>query len=229
MRSLIIRFIDCEGPGIFEEVLREKGYTVTFHDAYKKGLQLVPESHQIFDLILLMGGPQSVANENEKSFFKPYYDLVEDTLALTGHKVVGVCLGSQIIAKVLGAEVKKGEKGKEFGFGQVNITKPNHPIFKGIGASDILAFHYHEDVFSLPKDSENLLSSSLYSNQMFSYRNQAIGILCHLELNLNLLEAWRKRFSDVAKLIPNVNDKVKSDLESIQKNGKIIFENILNL
>lgn len=229
MRCLIVRFIDCEGPGIFEEVLREKGYAITFHDAYKKGLSLVPEAHQVFDLILLMGGPQSLANPEEKSFFKPYLNLVEDALALTGHKVVGVCLGAQIIAKVLGEEIRKGEKGKEFGFGTVQITQPNHPVFKGVDVTTLPVFHFHEDTYNLPKDATELLKSEMYANQMFVYKNQALGIQCHIEMTLDLLDGWRKRFSDVAKLIPSVNDKIKTDVTNIQKYGKQIFENILSL
>lgn len=82
MRSLIIRFLDSEGPGILETSLKENSYKITYQDTYKKGLELVPESAQIFDLILLMGGPQTVYNESEYDFFKPYFDLVEQALAL---------------------------------------------------------------------------------------------------------------------------------------------------
>ncbi len=229
MRSLIVRFIDCEGPGIFEEVLREKGYALTFHDAYKKGLSLVPEAHQVFDCILLMGGPHSLTNPEEKSFFKPYLNLVEDALALTGHKVIGVCLGAQIIAKVLGQEIQKGEKGKEFGFGTVQITQSNHPVFKGVDSQSIPVFHYHEDTYDLPKEAVELLKSDMYANQMFTYKNQAFGIQCHIELNLGLLDGWRKRFPDVAKLIPSFNDAIQTNVNKIQKYGRLIFENILNL
>ena len=81
MRSLIIRFMDCEGPGIIEDSLRKANYTITYHDAYKKGIQIVPESHQIFDIIILMGGPKSVYDPKEDTFFKPYLRLVENTIS----------------------------------------------------------------------------------------------------------------------------------------------------
>jgi len=229
LRSLVIRFIDCEGPGIIEDLLRHKGYNVTYHDAYRPGLKLVPESHQIFDLIVLMGGPQSLTNPNEKSFFKPYLELVENTLALSSHKVLGVCLGSQILANVLGSEVKKGEKGQEFGFGTVKVVNPSHPVLQGIDITEIPVFHFHSDTYENPKGSELLLSSEMYSSQMFAYQNKAFGIQCHLELTQALFEAWRFRFPEVKKMFPSVNDKILNQINSIQSYGKIIFQNILNL
>lgn len=229
MRSLIVRFIDCEGPGILENVLREKGYNVTYHDAYRPGLKLVPESHQIFDLIILMGGPNSVANPEEREFFKPYFGLVEDTLSLSSHKVLGICLGAQILAKVLGSEVRKGEKGQELGFGTVKVTNSSHPVLKGIDSTEIPVFHFHGDTYDNPKNSEGILSSEMYPSQMFAYQNKAFGIQCHIELTAPMLDVWRVRFPEIGKIVSSVNDNVRTQISSIQKYGKTIFENIINL
>jgi GMP synthase-like glutamine amidotransferase len=229
LRSLIIRFIDCEGPGILDDILREKGFNVTYHDAYRKGLQLVPESHQIFKLIILMGGPQSVANPEEKAFFKPYFQLVEDALSLSSNKVLGICLGAQIVAQALGGQVRKGENGQEIGFGTVQVKNPNHPVFAGITGAELPIFHFHGDTYENPSGSENLLSSDKYPAQMFSYQNKAFGVQGHFELTAPMLQVWKNRFPEVGKAVPNINESIHSQITSIHENGRKIFENIINL
>jgi GMP synthase-like glutamine amidotransferase len=220
LRSLIVRFKDCEGPGILENCLKEKGYTITYHNAYHKSLQLIPEAHLVFDTIILMGGPQSVTDTQQTGFFKPYYNLVENALSVN-KKVIGVCLGSQIIAKVLGARVIKGDKGLELGFSPVRVEEPKHKIFQDISSSEILAFHLHEDTFDLPSGAVRLLSSPIYENQMFSYSENVYAIQCHLEVTVPMLQVWWKQFPNIepalGKFNPNIIDKQREMEETSRK------------
>jgi GMP synthase-like glutamine amidotransferase len=227
LRSLIISFIDCEGPGILEDSLRKLGYEVTYHNAYKKGEHLIPESHLIFDFIVLMGGPQSVYNATMQKFFKPYLSLVEDALSISGKKVLGICLGSQIIAKVLGANVEKGEAGLEVGFSNVSIQNSNHPIFQKITTKQLAAFHLHGDTFNLPLGAEHLLSSEKYKNQMFSYKNIAYGIQCHLEVTYPMLKVWWNVHKEIPQTIGNISDEVKVKQKEMEANARILFDNIV--
>jgi GMP synthase-like glutamine amidotransferase len=227
MRSLIVRFADCEGPGILEPILRAKGYRLTYHDSYKKGLELVPESHQIFDLIILMGGPNSVVGHAQDDFFTPYFDLVENALS-TNKKVLGICLGSQIIARVLGSEVIQGDKGAEVGFGNCNIENKSNPVFKGISETEIPVFHLHEDTYKVPNNTTHLLSSEKYPAQMFSYKEKAFGIQCHLEMTYPMLEVWHKRFQSIPPVL-NLNQEAKMKTDLVNQTGKIILENIINI
>ena len=230
MRSLIVRFVNCEGPGIIENSLRKNNYRITYHDTFKQGLQLVPESHQIFDLIIFMGGSLSVTDPSTNDFFKPFYRLAEDSLVIPGHKLIGVCLGSQILAKVLGSDISKGSKGPEIGFSKVTIKDPTSPVFKGISGTELEAFHLHEDIFSIPSGAKLLLSSSFYENQMFSYENRAFGIQCHFEPTLLMLETWSKVQKEfigrAGKNIPVV-DTTKQ--KSMENTGQILFDNIIGL
>ena len=227
MRSLIIRFMDCEGPGIIEDSLRKANYTITYHDAYKKGIQIVPESHQIFDIIILMGGPKSVYDPKEDTFFKPYLRLVENTISIPGKKVLGICLGSQIIAKALGAKVEKGNNGLEVGFSKVSILNSAHPIFQHITSSHISTFHLHADTFSLPAGSERLMSSDKYENQMFSYENKAFGIQCHFEVTYPMLEVWWNVHKEMPKVLGSISQEIKTKQIEMEANARILFENIV--
>jgi len=227
VRSLIIRFMDCEGPGILEDSLRKSNYKITYHDAYKKGLQLVPESQQIFDIIILMGGPKSVYDPKEQEFFKPYLNLVENSLAISGKKVLGICLGSQILAKVLGSKVEKGDKGLEVGFSKVSILNSAHPIFQGITTSHISTFHLHGDTFNLPSGAERLLSSEKYENQMFSYENKGFGIQCHFEVTYPMLEVWWNIHKEIPATLGKISNEIKIKQKEMEANARILFDNII--
>lgn len=219
--------MDCEGAGIIEDSLRKANYKITYHDAYRKGLQLVPESHQIFDMIVLMGGPKSVYDPKEQEFFKPYLNLVENSLAISGKKVLGICLGSQILAKVLGAKVEKGENGLEVGFSKVSILNSAHPIFQGITTSHIPTFHLHGDTFNLPQGTERLLSSEKYENQMFSYQNKGFGIQCHFEVTYPMLEVWWNVHKEIPANLGKISNEVKTKQKEMEANARILFDNII--
>ncbi len=220
MRSLIIRFLDSEGPGILETSLKENSYKITYQDTYKKGLELVPESAQIFDLILLMGGPQTVYNESEYDFFKPYFDLVEQALALN-KKIIGVCLGSQILAKVLGAKVEKGKNGTEIGFSNLKIKDSSYFNSK----SELNAFHLHNDTFDLPSGAKLLASTDKYENQIFEY-NKSFGIQCHLEVTPLMLQTWWK-VHKLNKQIGELKSSYLEDAKSMNEFAKPIFDKMI--
>ncbi len=229
MRCLVVRFIDCEGPGLLERVLRKKKYTISYHDAFKPDLKIIPNAHQIFDLLILMGGPQSVDDKTMDRFFSPYYDLINDILSNKKAKIIGVCLGSQILAKFLGGKVQKGDNGSEVGFSKVEILDKSDSVFQGISENFGTAFHLHEDTFTIPANAKLLLSSAVYKNQMFSFEDRVFGIQCHLEATYPMIEVWSEIHSDfIAKssnASPVLDKKLQSDAEAF---GEKIFENILN-
>jgi GMP synthase-like glutamine amidotransferase len=185
--------------------------------------------HLQFDLVVLLGGPQSVANPKEAEFFKPYFELVQNISLLPKKKCIGVCLGSQIIAKALGGDVKPGDKGPEVGFSPVAVTKPDHPIFKGVSEKMIQAFHLHEDVVTLPTNAELLLKGDMYPNQLFAIHNRIFGFQTHLEPTLAMLQVWMEVHEEfIAKGngdFSNMATKHSQMMAPAQK----IFRNIINL
>lgn len=227
LRSLIVQFKDCEGLGTLESSLRKANYTITYHYAFKKGEKLIPESHQIFDIIILLGGPQSVYSHDDQDFFKPYLNLIENSLAIPEKKILGICLGSQILAKALGAEVIKGKNGLEVGFSTVSIQNTAHPIFKGINTDQLTAFHLHEDTFNLPKDAELLLSNEKYKNQMYSYKNKAFGIQCHFEVTIPILEVWWNLYKEIPNTVGDFSLEFSTKQKEMEANARILFDNIL--
>lgn len=135
---------------------------------------------------LVMGGPMNV-------------DAVERYPALAAERewlaeavrrelpTLGICLGAQLLARALGAEVRSGER-EEIGFARVEVFDPADPVIGGL-APECEVLHWHRDAFELPAGATRLASSELTENQAFRVGN-AWGVLFHPEADLALVEAW---------------------------------------
>lgn len=121
--------------------------------------------------------------------------MIESALKLQ-RPVLGVCLGSQLLAAVLGAEVKKGGK-KELGWLAVTLAADAaaDPLFAGV-PYEFWPFHWHGDVFALPRNAVSLASSQQTPCQAFRYRMNAYGILFHLEVTGEQISQMLSDFAD---------------------------------
>jgi GMP synthase-like glutamine amidotransferase len=190
---------------------------------------LIPEAHLQFDLILLMGGPQSVADPAAQDFFKPFLNLVRSVFARKKGKMIGICLGSQIIAEALGGKVFPGKNGPEIGFSSVKIVDSGHWIFEKLAdKTEITAFHLHEDSFELPGSARLLLSSEKYENQAFVIDNRIFGFQTHLEPTYEMIETWKKVHSEfISRAFPLDDSEWKSKQKEMEDSARQIFRSIL--
>ena len=101
--------------------------------------------------------------------------------------VLGICLGSQLIAKTFGAKVFSGSR-KEIGFYHDLKISNNSSFFSGF-RNPFTVFHWHGDTFDLPEGAIRLASSEHYLNQAFQYKS-AIGLQFHLEVNEKMVNLW---------------------------------------
>lgn len=135
---------------------------------------------------VVMGGPMNV-DEVERF---PGLAAEREWLAEAARRelpLLGICLGAQLLARALGAEVRPGER-KEIGFAPVAVSDPADPILGGLAPStDVL--HWHGDIFDLPEGAQPLASSALTEHQAFRLDN-AWGVLFHPEADFALVEAW---------------------------------------
>jgi GMP synthase (glutamine-hydrolysing) len=113
-------------------------------------------------------------------FLKTESGLVEKAIA-AGRPVLGVCLGAQLIAQVLGARVYAGER-REVGWAPVELTEGGREdaLFAGLEDS-ITVFHFHGDTYELPPDAANLARSPMYEQQAFRWGDTVYGFQFHLE------------------------------------------------
>lgn len=175
---LVLRHAAAEGLGLIANALRDLGIHHRYCDAHRGD----PLPRDVRDLggLIVLGGPQAAYDADKLPFLKAELDLVE--LAVTGGRpVLGICLGAQMIAHVLGAKVSPGPT-REVGWHPVTLTADGRDdaCFAGSGP-EMTVFHLHGDTYELPPDAVHLASSALYEQQAFRWGDNVYGLQFHLE------------------------------------------------
>jgi GMP synthase-like glutamine amidotransferase len=129
------------------------------------------------DLLIVMGGPMSVNDENTYPWLRPEKKLISDTIQ-AGIPIIGICLGAQLIASSLGASVYRNTH-KEIGWFPLTSTISNEEVFRF--PSQCQAFHWHGETFDLPSGAIRLASSEACRNQAFQIGRHVFGLQFHLE------------------------------------------------
>ena len=189
MNVLVLQHIACEPPGVFEDVLRERGATI-LRVELDEG-EVLPASLAGIDAVVAMGGPMSVNDEAEHPW------LVEEKRFIRGAVEAGVpfwgsCLGVQLFAASLGAPVRKGER-PEVGVLPVFPTAAaaDDPVFAEI-AWPRPTLQWHGDTFELPEGATLLATSPAYPNQAFRIGRVAYGVQFHVEVTAAMAEEWAR-------------------------------------
>lgn len=191
-RAVCLQHVPFEGPGAFAASLARRGVRLVHHLVPKDGLP-----NDVGDLLIVMGGPMSVNDPDpwiaeETAFIR--------SALLAGKPVVGVCLGSQFMAKALGATVRSG-KALEIGMTPVRLTNEgtHDPVFSLCPATfDV--FEWHGEVFDLPNECLPLAGSEIAPLQAFRYGARAYGLLFHLEMEQAGIDSLcRECASDLTK------------------------------
>jgi GMP synthase-like glutamine amidotransferase len=182
---LALQHIACEPPAAFEDELRSRGLDLVRVEL-DEGDPL-PDWRE-FAGTIVMGGPMGAYEEEAHPW------LVEEKLAIgaaarAGHPVWGVCLGAQLLAGALGAEVYPGAEA-EVGLLPVELTPAaaDDPVF-GAAPPSFPTLQWHGDTFDLPPGATLLASSPAYRSQAFVFE-RAYGLQFHLEVSPALAAEW---------------------------------------
>lgn len=180
-RAVCLQHVPFEGPGAFGDLLVERGYVLSNHLVPVIGLPEDPG-----DFLLVMGGPMSV--NDPEPWIEAELVFLRDAL-MRGTPVLGVCLGSQLLAKALGAAVAPGP-GMELGMAAITLTEEGRqdPVFQTI-PEPFEVFQWHGEAFDLPDGAVALASSPLFPLQAFRFGPNAYGLLFHLEVQREGIEA----------------------------------------
>lgn len=174
MRAVCLQHVCFEGPGIFATALAKRNVTLERYLVPKDGLP-----KDAGDLLIIMGGPMSVNDSDE--WIAAETAFIRSTLR-AGKPMIGVCLGSQFMAKALGATIVPG-KALEIGMTTITLSREakQDPLFSTLPDS-FGVFEWHGEVFDLPKDCVLLAGSADAPLQAFRYGARAYGLLFHLEM-----------------------------------------------
>lgn len=185
MRVLVLQHIACEPPGVYEDVLRERGARIERIEV--DAGEPLPDRRD-FDAIVAMGGPMSVNDEAELPWLASEKTFLGAAVR-EGVPYWGVCLGVQLLASSLGARVYAGAE-PEVGVLPVELTDEASadPVFAGLPRT-LPALQWHGDTFDLPGGGVRLAGSPAYPNQAFRFRN-AYGVQFHLEVSPAMAREW---------------------------------------
>lgn len=169
--------VPFEGLGSIREWAEQRGHSLSvtkFHEGDK-----IPSVEEI-DWLIVMGGPMSVHDEEKYPWLKQEKEFIQEAIEKE-KTIIGVCLGAQLIADILGAEVYPNQE-KEIGWFPVKFTDHANP-FKSLNKlkPDFTVFHWHGDTFDLPKGSKHLAFSEACRNQAYLYNEKVLGLQYHLE------------------------------------------------
>jgi GMP synthase-like glutamine amidotransferase len=177
MRIHYIQHVPFEGPASIAQWADLHGHRQTFTHVYEK-----PEFPDLeaFDWLVIMGGPMGVYDELQYPWLAAEKKFVRKSID-AGKAIVGICLGAQLSAEVLGEKVF-ANKHKEIGWFPVELTpEASASNLFGFLPDRFTAFHWHGDTFNLPLGAVHLARSEGCENQAFLYKDRVLGLQFHLE------------------------------------------------
>jgi GMP synthase (glutamine-hydrolysing) len=220
----ILQHIHCETPGIISQCLQSADVKMRWIRTFEG--DPIPSNMEAQAGLLIMGGPMSVYDHAQFPFLIDEQRLIEQALK-DDKPVLGVCLGSQLLAATLGAEVKSGDR-KEIGWHPITLTEPASTDFlwKGL-PQQLKAYHWHGDVFDLPRGAVSLASSELTACQGFRFGENAYGFLFHMEVTEKIIKNMVSEFEDElnaeAIAAESIIQNTKENLPELQAVGDKVF------
>ena len=199
MSVLILKNVRTEGPGTIEGYLKDMG--LPYEIVEPEG---VPSATlEGAGALVVLGGPMGVYEAQEYPHMGATMKLMEDALRKE-MPVLGVCLGAQMLAHVLGAKVYKGRQGQEIGWYDITLTPeglrdPALSAYAEGGRARV--FHWHGDTFDIPEGATSLAGSDMYEAQAFRYAKSAYGLQFHVEVTEGMVEDWMREIPEGQRMM----------------------------
>jgi GMP synthase-like glutamine amidotransferase len=179
MNIHVLQHVEFEDIGTIREWIEKKPHTLSYtrlfdHDA-------MPALSTV-DALVIMGGPMSANDANEYVWLADELGFIKEAID-AGKKVLGICLGAQLIAKTLGANVYKSSQ-KEIGWFPVTFEAGHHELFPALSPkNELTVFQWHGETFDLPEGSKLLFSSAACKNQAFVFGTNVVSLQFHIEMS----------------------------------------------
>ncbi len=214
MRVLAIRNVPFEGLGVWEDYFKKKRVFFSYWDVFK-GL---PRPEIGFTHVIVLGGPMGVYEVDVYPHLRREMRFLEREIE-KGTPILGVCLGCQILAHLLGAKVYKGLLGKEIGWCRFYAKRTD--IFGGKG--EFIAFQWHGDTFDIPKGADPVGRTDLYENQGFVWNGKVVGLQFHPEVTKEYVLRWCREYRDDLKDAGVERDSVVGSDELYAELARVAF------
>lgn len=178
MHVHFLQHVPFEKPAVFSDWVEKKHYPASRTLLYNN--EKCPHQHT-FEILVIMGGPMSIYDEKEYPWLKQEKEFIRKSIERR-KLVLGVCLGAQLIADALGANVFKNEF-EEIGWFPINLTSDGrkHRFFTDFPVTSPV-FHWHGNTFEIPENAIHTLENPACRNQAFVYEDHVVALQFHMEI-----------------------------------------------
>lgn len=233
-RLLVFQHVAAEPLGTLDRLIRRRGHRIKFVNFERH-----PDAEPCLDRyrgLVVLGGPMNVDEQDRRPHLTTELRAIETALR-QDKPVLGICLGAQLLAHVLGAPVTRHRQ-PEIGWYDVAATDAGRgdPVLGAIGAARPI-FQWHSYTFELPRDAQHLARSGTCENQAFRYGRAAYGFQFHLEADRALIERWLgiERYRDelAAANLPQdaqaIRERTAHEIDAMQATAEAVFNPFLDL
>jgi GMP synthase-like glutamine amidotransferase len=222
-----LQHVSFENPGTILEWISNNNHAITYTYFFKENPVL--PALDSFDALLILGGYMNMNEEEKFPWLKDEKVFIKNVIN-SNKKIFGICLGSQLLANVLGAKVFKGSE-KEIGFFPITFSNEakSNSIFNHFENETVL-FHWHGDTFEIPENAVRVASSEAFENQGFMIENRILAFQFHIEMDEKIIEALLenepKEWNEKGNYIQNAK-MIRSNFKNLNQN-KIDFFKLLD-
>jgi GMP synthase (glutamine-hydrolysing) len=231
---MVFQHVAAEPLGTLHARIRARGHRIRFHN-FQRHPDAQPNVDRYHGLIVL-GGPMNVEDQHRYPHLKTELQTIEATLR-QGKPVLGICLGAQLLAHVLGAPVRRHAQ-HEIGWYDLQTTDPGRsdPVLGHLGERAPV-FQWHGCTFDLPRDAVQLARTDTCEQQAFRYGANAYGFQFHLEADGAMIERWLKlpvyrdelATADIGRDEHDIRAATAAQLAAMQPLAEATFNNFLDL
>ncbi len=216
MKIVCVTHADFETPGVVASWALAKKYPFQIVKPYRG--EKLPQADS-FDFLIVMGGPQSPLNMKDAPYLIEEISLIKEALN-QNKRVLGFCLGAQLIGEALGAKTEKSPE-KEVGVYPITLTKEgiDDPLLQGL-SQQFPVIHWHNDMPGLLSDSALLAFSAGCPRQIVRYKPLVYGFQCHLEITKEGIQTMIKAVPEDLKpstFTQNKDELMAQDYDTINK------------
>ncbi len=233
-RILVFQHVAAEPLGTLDRLIRRRGHRIRFVNFERE-----PDAQPTVDRyrgLVVLGGPMNVEDRHVRPHLLTELRAIERMLEL-GRPVLGICLGAQLLAHVLGAPVRRIER-PEIGWYPLHATDAGRedPVLAPLGACSPV-FQWHGRHFEIPSSAVHLARTDGCEQQAFRYGDTAYGFQFHLEMDAPLIERWLTTPAYRAELaasdLPHDATAIRALTQTLiapmQARADAVFNNFLDL
>ncbi len=225
MQIEVLQHVPFEGPGAISDWAAARGFPVRRCRLFT-GEKPSEPSPQIFYVI--MGGPMNIYEDAKYPWLAEERAFIRRAIA-AGSRMIGVCLGAQLLADALGSRVYAGNE-KEIGWFPVRFLKENAPEFLSDAPDHTTVFHWHGDTFDIPDRAQHLAQSDACTSQAFLYEKRILALQFHIESTPESVAALVENGADELIDAPCIQsaEEILSAPESTYKSIHAILTGLLD-